>query len=429
MALVARDFTAQFHRMFLDGRLFGDEWGPELVVWVYDDNTGEFHGGFVGDNTSLCTGGPRIWNGGIRYETNPDIIKLSPLAQFDRLHRHLARPMTIKHLWCYPIDSPSPFGYWGGGKAKIVQGSYRNRENIILDWTGAMSKFRLPDGRKLLGEAFIGGADAGLNERDLALICSVNGSNLCVTGGPGQVQYETLGVTGLVLVHAAKILSEYLGLGWDDWTTFSICGLGQVGSGVLKWLAHEDYRGPKIVAASNKVPSGEVVAIRNRNGLDPEEMLAALQDKERGILSLAGVRGTERIEPGLEFSEVAGVLVLSLDREEVINSRNAGSTQSTIVLSGTNSGISLDGYGMLYRIGRYAPLDSMVNIGAASVAKSSWHGLPQDECIALAKRAVEVNLKWALEESGRTGKRLDEVARDEVYRRLIPVPQASRNMR
>lgn len=421
MALVAKDLTAQFHRMILDGRLLGDEWGPELVVWVHDDETGEFHGGFVGDSTSLCTDGHRIWNGGIRYETNSNIIKLSPPAQLDRLHRHLARPMTIKHFWCYPIDSPPAFGYWGGGKAKIVRGSYQDRNCLIADWTEAMSEFRLPDGRRLLGQAFIGGADAGLNEKDLALICQVNGGNKCVTGGPGQVQYEMLGVTGLIIVHTAKILAEFCGFRWNEECTFSIAGLGQVGKGVLQWLAHDDYKGPLVAAASNKnTKDGE--AIRNYNGLYPGEILEALEDQEQGILSLVGKRGTTRTPLGHELFERSRILVLGLSVEEVINSRNARRVMAPIVLSGTNSGITPDGHERLHEQHRLAPLDAMVNIGAASIAKSNWHGMSPDECIALAKRAVEVNLRWALEQTTRS-KRLDRVARDEVYRRMETLPR------
>lgn len=418
MALVAKDLTAQFHRTFLDERLLGDEWGPEFVVGVFDDKTGEFHGGFVGDNTSLCTDGHRIWNGGIRYETNFDIIKLSPLAQLDRLHRHLARPMTIKHFWCYPIDSPPAFGYWGGGKAKIVLGSYQDRNRLIADWTRAMSEFRLPDDRRLLGQAFIGGADAGLNEKDLALICQVNGSNKCVTGGPGSVQYETLGVTGLILVHAAKIFAEFCGFRWNEECTFSIAGLGQVGKGVLQWLAHDDYKGPLVMAVSNKsTKDGE--AIRSYKGLYPGEILEALEDQEQGILSLVGKRGTTRTLLGYELFERSRILVLGLSVEEVIDRYNARRVMASIVLSGTNSGITTDGHEMLHEQHRLAPLDAMVNIGAASIAKSNWHGMPSDECIAFAKRAVEINLRWALEQTTKS-MGLDRVARDEAYRRLKP---------
>ncbi len=420
MALVVKDLTRAFHLTFLEGRILGDEWGPELVVGMFDSRTNEFHGGFVGDNTSLCTGGARIWNGGIRYETNPEILKLSFWHQLDRLHRHLARPMTIKHLWCYPINSPPAFGYWGGGKAKIVQGSYQDRNLLITDWTRAMSEFRVPDGRKLLGQAFIGGADAGLNEQDLKLICEVNGSNKCVTGGPGYIQYETLGVTGLILVHAAKILAEFCGFRWNESFTFSVAGLGQVGKGVLQWLVKKEYQGPLILAVSDKKihPQGE--AIRNHNGLQPAEVLRTLEDHERGILSLVGKKGTKEIACGLELFDLARALVLAVSEEEVIHAGNARRVRSPIVLSGTNSGITEGGYKALHDRGILAPLDAMVNMGAASVAKSNWHGLPEDECVALAKRAVEENLRWALGKSGKH-RSMDQVARDEAYRRLEPL--------
>ncbi len=427
MALIARDLTEKFHRKGL-----GDEYGPELVIGVFNEQTEEFHGGFAGDNSSLCVqdGGARVWNGGIREVTNEAWLKKQPCGALASLHEYLARPMTLKHHWCYPRNEKVPFTRPGGGKAMWFVGSYRNREELIRDWTIAMSEFTFLLDRKkrtLLGDAFIGGADSGTNEKDLELICKVSGNRRCVTGGPGYIQYETIGATGLILLHAAKTAIEYLreldplrNHPWGDDLSISISGFGQVGRGVVQHLLDPEYHGPRIAVVSNKsTPEGE--AIRNPCGIDPRLLLEAGSNSGGGILSLVDGKRTKRIDLGLELYELANILILAATKEPVIDEKNARRVWAPIVLSGTNSGITEEAYRILHERGIIAPLDSTVNIGAASMAWASHNGLSDGECVALAKRAVEINLRWLLTESRLRGIRVDELARQETDSRLEPL--------
>lgn len=413
MKLVARDVTQRFHQFF------GDEYGPELVVGVFDRDTEEFHGGFVGDNTSLCNPRDRKWNGGIRYEQNSDILRLPWLEQLDLLFKHLARPMTLKHIFCYPLGSMPPGGFWGGGKFKVVQGGSVDRTEVITEWTQALWNFKLKDGRRLLGEAAIGGADAGITEDDLRLICEVTGDNKCVTGGPGYIKYETLGTTGLVLVHAAKILAEYSKTPWKG-ALVSISGLGQVGKGIIQALMRPEYHGPVVISVSNKEG-----AVRNHCGIDLTELLEAVKDHESGINSLVSQGRARAISLGTEMYDSVRFLFLALSKEGVLDRGNSRRVAAPFILSGTNSGITRDGYRELYSRTRIAPADFMVNIGAASTAKSSWHGIPVDKCIELALCAAKTNLLWVLEEAKQKKKNLYEVALAEAEQRLKPLPETT----
>ncbi len=410
MRLVARDVTQRFNQSY------GDEYGPELVVGVFDQDTEEFHGGFVGDNTSLCDPHDPKWNGGIRYEQNPDILSLSWLEQLNLLFNNLARPMTLKHFFCYPLGSTPLGGFWGGGKFKVVLGSCKDRRTVITAWTRALWDFKLKDGRRLLGGCAIGGADAGITEDDLGLICRITGDRKCVTGGPGYIKYETMGTTGLVLVHAAKILAEYSRTPWKG-ALVSISGLGQVGKGIVKALMLSEYDGPVVIAVSNKEG-----AIRNHCGIDLAKLLEVVEGNEAGINSLIRMGKARSIQLGTEMYDRVRFLFLALSREGVLDRESSRRVMAPFVLSGTNSGITRDGYGELYSRNRITPADFMVNIGAASTAKSSWHGMSVEKCIKLALSAVETNLIWALEEARRQEKSIYEVARAEVYSRLKFLP-------
>lgn len=414
MSLAVRNLTPSFYR-----RGYMDQYGPELVAGIFNEETGEFHGGFVGDNTSLCAPGPRVWNGGIRFETNQAVLVQSPLDQLRLLFWHLARPMTLKLAGgCYPRGEVLPFPMWGGGKAKMVMGDFRGtREEFTKQWTRAMSEFTLPDGRPLLGGWFIGGADANVSEQDLALICRVNGSNLCVTGGPGYYQYEKEGITGRILLHAARVLWEYTGKKWYD-ARLGIWGFGQVGKGVAMHLAAESYHGARIVAVSDLFP--RPTGIFCRSGIDPAALLLAARDKESGIGSLENFGYLSvPYTPGDELTNgYVDILFLALSKEEVIDSENAYSVGAKIVVPGTNSGITKRGYEVFHTLGCVAPPDFVVNMGAASTAKLSWHGLPDDRCVALAIRAIEKNLSWLMQESRKTGKSMASLAREDVYARL-----------
>ena len=416
MAFIARDLTAEF----LDAGL-GDKYGPDLVVGIFDSGT--FHGGFVGDNTSLCSG-EKIWNGGIRDVSDPGWLSKHPLTMLELLFCFLARPMTLKHFWCYLKNQVPEFGLWGGGKGMMVRDGFSGtREDFIIEWTKAMSEFTLPDGRKLLGEAFIGGADAGLNESDLALICQTNGSLRCVTGGPGYYQYEKEGITGRILLHAAKLLAEYQGLSWGE-LCLAIYGFGNVGQGVAKWLLEDQYRGPKLIAVSNRKFANEQ-GVANHEGLNPAKVLSAVRMSGRGlneVLVKSGRGdGVFPYEPGEEINLFdLDALFLAVPQVNVINDPNAWRVKSKLVLSGTNGGITAEAHKILYKRGILAPPDFVVNMGAASTAKSSWHGLSEERCVELAISAITRNLLWLVSESESRGETMAKIAEEEVFRSLTP---------
>lgn len=415
MTFVAKDLTREFREASL-----GDKWGPELVVGIFDED-GTFYGSFVGDNTSLCPPNNRVWNGGIRDVTNHQWINASPLQHCAFNFQNLARPMTLKHFWCYPRNEIPSFGLWGGGKGTAVrQGFGGSRNEFFAEWTRALSNFELPDGRKLLGQAFIGGADAGLNEDDLALICKVNGSNSCVTGGPGYYQYEKSGITGRVMVRAAQVLAKELGLVWDDELAVGIWGFGNVGKGVAMGLRDPQLRGPRIILASNRQKEKEG-AVFSYGGIPPERLLEAAQDPEEGISSLTKLKSKRFLKYPLGqelYDDLLDILFLALPKENLINRENAFLVKPLVYLCGTNSGISEDGYLILHERGKIAPPDFVVNMGAASTAKSSWHGLTDEACETLVFRAIERNLLWILEESRRQKRSMRAIALDETRNAL-----------
>lgn len=423
MAFTAIDLTHKFHEAGL-----GDKWGPELVVGVFDKDS-SFRGSFVGDNTSLCPADNRIWNGGIRDVTNPAWLNTPPLQHCHLNFKNLARPMTLKHFWCYPRNKIPSFGLWGGGKGTMVrEGFSGSREEFLMEWSRAMSEFKLADGRKLLGEAFIGGADAGLGESDLETICKANGSNRCVTGGPGYYYYERTGITGKVMVRAAKLLVEKNVLfekeisRWDDELTVGIWGFGNVGKGVAMAFLDQSLHGPRIILVSNRQKEREG-AVFSYGGIPPERLLEAANEPLYGISSLTKLR-SKRFLPyplgGELYDDLLDILFIALPTENVINKENAFLTKPLMYICGTNSGISEDGYEILHERGKIAPPDFIVNMGAASTAKSSWHGLTDRECEMLVFCAIETNLLWLLEESQKQKRSMRSIALEETYRMLKP---------
>ena len=410
MPFAARDLTLQFNEAEL-----GDKYGPDLVVGIFDKKTDAFCGGFAGDNTSLCGQDTPIWNGGIRDVSNPQWFQALSMWQLHRLFFDLARPMTLKQYWCYPREWSLPHPRWTGGKGMMVrQGFSGSKEDFIAEWTEAMSRFELKDGRRLLGDAFIGGADAGMNENDLALICKVNGSNRCVTGGPGYYQYEKEGITGRIMVHVARMVAQAKGLRWDENLRVGIWGFGNVGRGVAMWLARDEYSGPRLVAVSD-LKKGEAMGVYADKGYDPKEWLAAAKSPS-GIFSLPSssyVAG-EECHTGLD------IVFLGLAREAAIDSLRAPLVNAKMVISGTNSGITLDAYKILERNRVLAPPDFMVNIGAAATAKWSWHGCSDELAVALAVAATEVNLRWLMSAHLVQGGSMHKIAREEVFRELVP---------
>ena len=62
----------------------------------------------------------------------------------------------------------------------------------------------------------------------------------------------------------------------------------------------------------------------------------------------------------------------------------------------------------------------MVNMGEASTAKSSWHGLSEERCVELAISAITRNLLWLVSESESRGETMAKIAEEEVFRSLTP---------
>src|SRR3989344_2752984 len=200
-----------------------DEFGPEMIVEVYDPAT-KMHGVLVVDNTMRGIG-----KGGIRmtpYVTKEEVLRL-------------AQTMTWKNAIA---DIP-----FGGAKAGIIASA-----EVIADpkrkkaYIQAFAKALKP----LLGTKYIAGPDVNTTEREMQWFVEAVKDRKAATGKPsrlGGLPHE-LGSTGFGVAHALRIALKKLGIP-EDKARVAVEGFGNVGSFVVKFL--NDW-GIKVVAVAER---------------------------------------------------------------------------------------------------------------------------------------------------------------------------------
>src|SRR3989344_2072302 len=165
---------------------FSDEFGPEMIVEVYDTKT-NMKGVLVIHNTALGPG-----KGGIR---------MTPTVNVEEVFR-LASTMTWKTAL-----AELPFG---GAKSGIIA----NPKEITKEQKFELIKSFARALRYLSPSKYVAAPDVNTAEEEMAVYAKENGSMKSVTGKPtdlGGIPHE-LGSTGFGVYHSTKVAVEHMGM-------------------------------------------------------------------------------------------------------------------------------------------------------------------------------------------------------------------------
>ena len=210
-----------------------DEFGPEIVMQVYDAKTG-MRGFTVVDNTAIGIG-----KGGMRLVQNVTVDEV----------RRLARAMTWKNSL-----AEIPFG---GAKSGIVGDPARKTE-LVRAFAEKI--------RTLIPDKYCAGPDINTTEEEMRVFADTIGDKRACTGKPadmGGLPHE-LGSTGFGVAHSTFVTLELMKMPVEG-ATIAIEGYGNVGTFAHKFLTE---RGAKVVAVSDSKGT-----IYDANGLDYEKLM------------------------------------------------------------------------------------------------------------------------------------------------------------
>lgn len=283
-----------------------NEFGPELVVKVYNKNIG-LEGFLVIDNTALGPG-----KGGIRMTHN---------VTEDEVAR-LARTMTFKNAL-----AGIPFG---GAKAGIVfsGGSDEHKRTLIQHFAKEI--------QLLTPKKYIAGPDIGTGEREMAWFVSATGNWKSATGKPANLCMKSFGSkgekcgiphefgsTGWGVAQATKTAVEILGMDIKK-STVAIHGFGNVGTFAFTYLTH---MGAKVVLIADK--DG---ALYSEKGFD----LNGIKDIIKQRKSITKYPGSSKKVSSEDFWKIPVDILIPASITDVINDSNKKYINAKVIIEAGN---------------------------------------------------------------------------------------------
>ena len=188
---------------------FYDEYGPEMIVQVYDPKTG-MAGVVVIDNTAIG-----VAKGGVRLV--PDVTTQEVFG--------LARAMTWKNAL-----AGIPFG---GAKSGIrAPGNSPHKAAIVKAFAEKIACF--------VPSLYVPGPDMNIGEREMAIIAETIGTPKAATGKPasmGGLPHE-LGSTGYGVALSTEVALEHAKVPIAG-SRIAIEGFGNVGTFTTKFLTEK----------------------------------------------------------------------------------------------------------------------------------------------------------------------------------------------
>ena len=343
---------------------FIDHIGPEKIIELYDPQT-NLKAMVVVDNVTL---GPAI--GGVRFEPDVSIEEVF----------YLARAMTFKNA---AAEIPH-----GGAKAAIRENPEKYPHNS-------------PE-RKLLIESFasgiaeikeyIPGPDMGTNEEDMQVIYKTIGR---ATGRPkehGGIPLDELGLTGLGLVEALKVIEQEQfveGLRLDG-AKIAIEGYGNVGKAVAKYITP---LGAKIIAVSDLIDYEKNIGgvIHNENGLDITQ-LSELVKRGKSVVEYEGKAKIYQGKQNLHrLHETKSDILVPSARTETINRNNMKYIDTKLILQGANKPLTTEAEDYLTRKGILSAPDYIVNSGGVIACAEEYDHQTVEHCIERIIKTVRKN--------------------------------------
>lgn len=335
-----------------------DEWGPELLVEVYDQKT-KLHGFLCVDNTSLGPG-----KGGIR---------MTPSVDKEEVFR-LARTMTWKNALA---DLP-----FGGAKSGIVfdpkTHSMEEKKKIMTAFGRAL---------KLISpKKYIAAPDVATGEEEMRWFVEGNGSLKSATGKPkdlGGLPHE-LGSTGFGVAQSTLVACKHAKLKIDE-VKVAIEGFGNVATFVFKHLSEA---GAKVVAVSDSKG-----CIFNQNGLKYDELMKI--KKETG--SVVNYPGNI-----LKNEEIVGLnvdILIPAALADSVTTQNVNQVNARILVEAANIPVTLGAEDELYKKGILVVPDFVANAGGVISSYAEYKGFNQEKMFKLVERKVRKNTKIVLKKA------------------------------
>lgn len=337
---------------------FGDEWGPEKILEVYEPSVG-LKAVTILDNLTL---GPA--KGGIR---------MTPTVDVEEVFR-LARTMT----WKTSIAG-LPFG---GGKSGIIfdPKAHPEKKKQIMTAFGKALKNISP-------KMYIAAPDVNTGEEEMRAFVEGNGNPKSTTGKPkdlGGLPHE-LGSTGFGVAHSTFIALKHKHIDLRE-ATFAIEGFGNVGSFVAKFLTEW---GAKLVAASDSRG-----VIYNTKGIDFKK----LEETKQKTKSVINYSDGEKL-PGPKIFELPVDVLIPAALADVITPQNVNSVNAKIVVEGGNIVMREPEEKRLHERGVLVVPDFVANAGGVISSYAEYRGYDENRMFALVEKKIKKNTREVLREA------------------------------
>ncbi|MBR9707143.1 MAG: Glu/Leu/Phe/Val dehydrogenase [Candidatus Diapherotrites archaeon] len=336
-----------------------DEFGPEMVVDVYDPVT-KMRGWTVLYNTAL---GPA--KGGIRFTKTVDREEVVKLAKV----------MTWK---CALAELP-----FGGGKSGIIRPRFKVDQERKEKFIKAFSKAIKP----ICPSRYIAAPDISTAEREMRIFAEANGDPTSCTGKPedmGGIPHE-LGSTGFGVHHAALVALKHKGMDIDG-ATIAVEGFGNVGWFAAKFLVD---KGAKLIAVSDSKGT-----IYNDSGLDFEE-LAKIKKDSGSVINYrpGGVVGSNALV------ELKVDILVTAALPDVINEGNIARVKPKIIVEGSNIPMSMEMEQKLHDKDVLIIPDFVANAGGVISSYIEYKGGTKEEMFAMVEEKIVKNTQMVLDKA------------------------------
>lgn len=361
---------------------FSDEFGPELLIEVYDAKT-KLHGFVCIDNTARGPG-----KGGIR---------MTPEVTMEEIFR-LARVMTWKTALA---DLP-----FGGAKSGIVfdpkKHSLEEKRKIMIAFGRAL--------RHIAPKLYIAAPDINTGENEMRWFVEGNGSLKSCTGKPvdlGGLPHE-LGSTGFGVYCATLEATKFLRMDIKD-ASVAVEGFGNVGSFAAKFLTEA---GAKIVAVSDSKG-----VIYNENGIDVQKILEI--KKSTGCVTNYK---EGKIIPNEEIYKLPVDILILASISYVINEKNVNEVKAKVVVEAANIPMKPEMENILHTRGILVVPDFVANAGGVISSYTEYRGYDKDRAFKLIEKKIVKNtrlvLKKAKKESTVPRTAAEKIAKERVLKAM-----------
>ncbi len=350
---------------------FADEFGPEMIVEVYNPKVG-LKGILVLDNLSRGPG-----KGGIR---------MTPTVNVEEVFR-LARAMTWKN-----VLADLPFGGAKSGIIADVKSLTKEKKKELIQ---AFAKAIKP----LSPKKYIAGPDVNTTEEDMKWYAEANGNWHSCTGKPSNycmlmfgekgekcgIPHE-FGSTGFGVAHATKVACEHIGLG--NQPTVAIEGFGNVGEFAAHFLRNLGY---KVVAVSDSKG-----VIYNPDGLDAHVLLK-IKERTSSVINYKD----GKFLPNKEIFTLPVDILIPAALPDVINESNVNDVKARIVVEAANIPMRENMEDILHKRGVLVVPDFVANAGGVISSYAEYRGYNPKRMFDTVKKKIVENTELVFDKAKR----------------------------